>query len=164
LVSGSGNPKSNALLVGEYPGQEEQNKGYAAVGKMGSVLNQELITAGIDHTHRYITNLFQHTVDGVDKSLIKHPCVGRFTVELLKEMEGRTGVLLMGSLLSTIFIGQPVTEWSGLIIPREMTPLIPKSVGFVMVIPNPAFVFHGSHGEVRRVIQKFAKTIKDWSQ
>ena len=48
IVFGEGNPDANILIVGEAPGEEEENTGVPFVGKSGQLLNQILAFTSAD--------------------------------------------------------------------------------------------------------------------
>jgi len=55
-VFGTGNTKADIVLVGEAPGQQEDNKGVPFIGPAGQVLRKYLKEVNIDHKSIYITN------------------------------------------------------------------------------------------------------------
>lgn len=56
-VFGSGNPKSDWLLVGEGPGQHEDEQGKPFVGKAGLLLTEMLRAMGMEREDVFITNI-----------------------------------------------------------------------------------------------------------
>src|SRR5258708_1267781 len=48
IVFGDGNPESKVLIVGEAPGEEEENTGLPFVGQSGRLLNQILARTSND--------------------------------------------------------------------------------------------------------------------
>jgi len=59
-VFGEGSPKSEAVLVGEQPGDQEDLTGKPFVGPAGRLLDQALEEAGIDRKLAYVTNVVKH--------------------------------------------------------------------------------------------------------
>lgn len=57
LVMGSGNPDADILLIGEAPGQEEDEQGLPFVGASGKFLNVMFDAAGMNRDDVYITNI-----------------------------------------------------------------------------------------------------------
>ena len=51
---GAGRPRSNVMLVGEQPGDQEDRQGHPFVGPAGRVLDRALEEAGIDPERTYI--------------------------------------------------------------------------------------------------------------
>ena len=48
VVFGRGNPNSNLFVIGEGPGQQEDDKGLAFVGRAGKMLDSAFLSVGID--------------------------------------------------------------------------------------------------------------------
>lgn len=57
VVFGVGNAGSPLMVIGEGPGQNEDEKGEPFVGKAGQLLDQCLYAAGLIRKHVYITNI-----------------------------------------------------------------------------------------------------------
>jgi len=56
LVLFDGNTKSNLMIIGEAPGQEEDEQGIPFVGKAGQLLNKMLSAIQLDRKDVYVTN------------------------------------------------------------------------------------------------------------
>src|SRR5580704_13148437 len=59
-VFGEGAPKARVMLVGEQPGDKEDQAGEPFVGPAGALLDKALSEAGIDRTTTYLTNTVKH--------------------------------------------------------------------------------------------------------
>jgi uracil-DNA glycosylase len=60
VVFGGGNPQARIMLIGEAPGQQEDEQGQPFVGRAGQLLTQLLAQAGIDRQqHLYIANVLK---------------------------------------------------------------------------------------------------------
>jgi uracil-DNA glycosylase len=59
-VFGEGPAKARVIMVGEQPGDREDLEGRPFVGPAGRLLDQALITAGIDRDDVYVTNAVKH--------------------------------------------------------------------------------------------------------
>jgi DNA polymerase len=59
-VFGEGARKSEIMLVGEQPGDQEDRQGRPFVGPAGRLLREGLRTAGIDERSAYVTNVVKH--------------------------------------------------------------------------------------------------------
>ena len=59
-VFGAGSPKAAMLLVGEQPGDVEDQRGLPFVGPAGKVLQKALDEAGADRSTLYVTNAVKH--------------------------------------------------------------------------------------------------------
>lgn len=57
VVFGEGNPHARVMLVGEGPGEMEDNKGRPFVGPAGQLLDEVLLSVGITREEVYITNV-----------------------------------------------------------------------------------------------------------
>jgi uracil-DNA glycosylase len=59
-VFGEGPPHAALMLVGEQPGDREDEVGKPFVGPAGQLLDRALAEAGIDRAHTYVTNAVKH--------------------------------------------------------------------------------------------------------
>ena len=59
-VLGEGPPRTELILVGEQPGNEEDLEGRPFVGPAGRLLNRALEEAGIERLRVYVTNAVKH--------------------------------------------------------------------------------------------------------
>ena len=58
VVFGRGNPKAKILIIGEGPGQQEDEQGLAFVGRAGKMLDSAFLSVGIDtNVDCYISNI-----------------------------------------------------------------------------------------------------------
>ena len=58
VVFGRGNPNSNLFVIGEGPGQQEDEQGLAFVGRAGKMLDSAFLCVGIDtNKDCYISNI-----------------------------------------------------------------------------------------------------------
>ena len=56
-VPGAGDPRAEIMIVGEAPGQKEDQQGLPFVGAAGQLLNQLLGSIGLNRDEVYITNI-----------------------------------------------------------------------------------------------------------
>ncbi|MDR1233659.1 MAG: uracil-DNA glycosylase [Holosporales bacterium] len=56
-VFSDGTPGSDIMLIGEAPGQEEDEQGKPFVGQSGMLLNNMLMSIGVERRSAYITNV-----------------------------------------------------------------------------------------------------------
>lgn len=56
-VFADGDPKSEIMIIGEAPGQEEDEQGKPFVGQSGKLLDNMLLSVGLKRTDVYITNI-----------------------------------------------------------------------------------------------------------
>ena len=59
-VFGAGPADARVVLVGEQPGDVEDQRGEPFVGPAGRLLDKALDEAGIDRSHAYVTNAVKH--------------------------------------------------------------------------------------------------------
>jgi uracil-DNA glycosylase len=59
-VFGEGLVRSEAMFVGEQPGDREDREGHPFVGPAGRMLDKALVQAGIDRKLAYVTNAVKH--------------------------------------------------------------------------------------------------------
>jgi DNA polymerase len=59
-VFGEGSRDARVILVGEQPGDEEDQQGRPFVGPAGKLLNRALEAAGVDRSELYVTNAVKH--------------------------------------------------------------------------------------------------------
>src|SRR5690606_39368862 len=57
---GEGVPKARLLRVGETPGDREDLEGRPLVAPAGSLLDDALVSAGIERNDAYVTNVVKH--------------------------------------------------------------------------------------------------------
>lgn len=60
VVFGDGPPDSKVVMVGEQPGDEEDQKGHPFVGPSGRLLSKAMHEAGLDREKIYVTNAVKH--------------------------------------------------------------------------------------------------------
>jgi uracil-DNA glycosylase family protein len=59
-VFGAGRGTADVMLVGEQPGDQEDQQGAPFVGPAGKLLDEALEAAGIDRSRTYVTNAVKH--------------------------------------------------------------------------------------------------------
>jgi uracil-DNA glycosylase len=59
-VFGEGNPHAKVMLIGEEPGDVEDQTGHVFVGPAGKLLNKALEAAGLQRENCYLTNAVKH--------------------------------------------------------------------------------------------------------
>ena len=58
-VPANGNYSADIMLIGEAPGSNEDKKGNPFAGRAGSLLDELLISSGIERSEVYITNMLK---------------------------------------------------------------------------------------------------------
>ena len=107
LVAPEGPANADILLVADSPTIFDVREGRPWTGPGGKVLRTELRRAGINYNNCRVTNMWQH---------VKHKdCDPASHIDaVLKEMQGRKAILLMGADAVQYFTGENVSEVSGL--------------------------------------------------
>jgi probable DNA metabolism protein len=59
-VFGEGPPDARVVMVGEQPGDEEDERGRPFVGPAGRLLDEAMLEAGLDRQQVYVTNAVKH--------------------------------------------------------------------------------------------------------
>lgn len=150
LVDPIGPEDSPILLIGEFPGYYEVTAGTPFQGPVGDVLKAELTRLSVDWRRLRLTNLWGHDRSKDADELDFH--LGR----LMKETQGRKGILMMGSEVSKVFVNKNATDISGV---EVTSPLLPD-VEVLMASVNPAVSTHGTVGEFRTDLTKFIRSVK----
>lgn len=151
LVPPAGPPKAPVLIVGEFPGWNEIQRGIPFIGMAGDILKKEFAKVGIQYSACRVTNLWQHAKVKGDAEFSWH------LSQCIKEMRGRRAVLLMGSDCAGAFLEDGVLDVAGM---KVKSPLFPKDVKLVMISPNPALLIHDTVGEFRLALAKFKREIE----
>lgn len=149
LIPSYGPTSSKILIAGEFPGTQEIIRGIPFIGKTGDILKAEATRAGLNILSCRLTNLWQHAKDEENCDVEWH------IQQLVREMRGKTHILLMGSDLTYHLLGgKSVMDLTGMEVKSDM---FPKQRIFVSV--NPAFLFHGPVGELRLALGRFVESL-----
>ena len=151
LVLPCGPPKSPILLLAEFPGYWELRTKQPWSGPAGDILKKELRRVGVMFEKCRATNLWSH-----EKDLKTCEFNGHWQ-RTLQELSGRKAVLLMGSDVSTWFLGLPVSEVTSLVVQSDKLPRGTVAVAMY----NPAIAQHDKLGETRLAIEKFGEIVRD---
>lgn len=156
LINPMGNPQAPYLLVGEYPGHNENIQGLPFAFRQkerqtlsGDILKAELARVGIMLNSVLVTNLWHHQKNEKECDPALHIDA---TAKLFAD---RTHVLLMGSEVTQAFLDVKVNEVSGL---KVNVPGFRK-VRF-WVSPNPGLAYSQPVGELRLALQRFSEDIR----
>ncbi|HEY4568147.1 MAG TPA: UdgX family uracil-DNA binding protein [Kribbella sp.] len=112
VVPGEGPVRARMMLVGETPGDHEDQEGHVFVGPAGRLLDKALAEAGIDRSQVYLTNAVKHfrferqgkrrihKTPGAAHITACHPWLNR-ELEIVKP----TLVVVMGSVAARTLLG-----------------------------------------------------------
>ena len=125
IVFGDGDPQSSIMIVGEGPGQKEDEVGKPFVGDAGALLNKMLEAINIKRSNTYITNVVNYRPPNnrkPDPSEIKKYSV--FLREHIKIVDPKI-LILMGSTAMEALFGNSIKiskergNWKELIINQK---------------------------------------------
>src|SRR3989337_4398913 len=137
FVCGYGNPEAQLMLIGEAPGQHEDEQGVPFVGKSGMLLTKALACLGIDRKDIFITNSVKCRPPQNRKPTPQESKTYK-NLFLLKEIE-----IIRPKVICTL--GATALE-SLLESPTKMNAIHGKELSFngTILIPtfHPAYLFH----------------------
>lgn len=148
IIAPAGPGLAEIGLMGEFPGIEEKRQGAPFVGVTGRLLRTELARFGIPLWECKATNLWGH--DPVEKDDAEFDFHFGNVVKFLKTCKY---LLLMGSEVSHAFLGENVTDITGL---NVKCTFFPNAV-IIVPSPNPAILMHSTLGEFRFALQRFSE-------
>jgi uracil-DNA glycosylase family 4 len=140
-VIGRGNPKSSIMIVGEGPGQNEDETGIAFVGKAGQLLDKILASVQLTEADVYICNVVKCRPPGnrdPEKGEIE-ACKG-YLLEQIRMMDPKI-ILLTGkyAMLTLLGIKQGITKVRG--------QWVEKNDRYYMPIFHPAYLLRNQSRE-----------------
>ena len=122
VVFGRGNPHSKLFVIGEGPGQQEDEQGLAFVGRAGKMLDSSFLSVGIDtNKDCYISNIVKCRPPNNRKPLVNEvkECMPWLSkqIELIKPKV----IVLAGStaVQSYLNIDEPISKLRGEWIVRD---------------------------------------------
>lgn len=162
-VMAAGDRASKVLIIGEFPGDAEMERGRPFVGPAGTVLRTELIYCGVDLNELRVMNLWIHPkAVPADRSQSKQiaeqneKCLQVGYNLVLDEAKGKKAILLVGSDVVSRFTEYNVSRVAGLQVDSLF------SCKNVWAMSNPAIVFQPGKGigETRLALKKFTASLK----
>jgi len=140
-VIGRGNPKSDILIVGEGPGQNEDETGIAFVGKAGQLLDKILASVNLTENDVFICNVVKCRPPGnrdPEKSEIE-ACKG-YLLEQIRLVDPKI-ILLTGkyAMLTLLGIKQGITKVRG--------QWVEQGDRFYMPVFHPAYLLRNQSRE-----------------
>jgi len=143
-----GPANAEILLVGDAPTVYDVKDGRPWTGPAGDILQMELRKAGINYNKCRVTNMWLHAK--------AKDCAPHIDA-LLQEMDGRGAILLMGAETTTFFVGENVSDVSGLEVQGDMLP----EDTLVYALFSPAIALHDKLGEIRLGLERFKHGIDE---
>ena len=142
VVFGRGSPKAKIFIIGEGPGQQEDEQGLAFVGRAGKMLNKSFLSVGIDTNEDcYISNIVKCRPpdNRKPKSIEVDNCIPWLNsqIELIKPKV----IVLAGStaVQSYLNINQPISKIRGKWITKGNIKYMP--------IFHPSYLLRNSSNE-----------------
>ena len=142
VVFGRGSPKAKIFIIGEGPGQQEDEQGLAFVGRAGKMLNKSFLSVGIDTNEDcYISNIVKCRPPNnrKPKSIEVDNCMPWLNsqIELIKPKV----IVLAGStaVQSYLNINQPISKIRGKWITKGNVKYMP--------IFHPSYLLRNSSNE-----------------
>ena len=138
IVFSDGNEESSVMIIGEGPGQKEDELGKPFVGDAGILLNKMLAAINLDRKDIYITNVVNYRPPSNRKPEIKE--IKRYSEYLYEHVEiiNPKMIILLGSTAMEAFFG------SNLKISKERGTwkeiLIKNKTFLTMITFHPAYL------------------------
>jgi uracil-DNA glycosylase len=156
-VFGEGRKSSRLMLVGEQPGDKEDQRGRPFVGPASRELDRGIEAAGIERADAYLTNVVKHFKFEERGRRRIHQTPKRFEIEACKPwLDAELTVVkpdvlvLLGAIAAKALLGSSfkVTERRGELLDSDLAPV-------VMVTVHPSSILR-QPDEARRVAEREA--------
>ena len=148
--------QSDVLWIGEAPGEDEIKRGKPFVGPTGRLVQSELRYLGIPMYTFRMCNLWLHPPPKDKKSDQYRECFEYSLKIVMNEAKDKKLVVLVGADTVKFFTGLKVSEWNGLLVKSTLL-----SNPYILAIVQPAEAFHGSCGEMRFGLKRFAHYMEE---
>jgi uracil-DNA glycosylase len=162
-VFGEGRKSSRLMLVGEQPGDKEDQQGKPFVGPASRELDRGLEAAGIDRRDAYLTNVVKHFKFEERGRRRIHQTPKRFEIEACRpwlEEELKVvkpeALVLLGATAAKALLGSSfrVTKHRGELLDSDLAPL-------VMATVHPSSILRAPDEEARaRERESFAEDLR----
>jgi uracil-DNA glycosylase len=167
-VFGEGRLDSEVMLVGEQPGDQEDQAGAPFVGPAGKLLDRALDEAGIDRSKTYVTNAVKHfkwKARGKrrihDKPAWTEQMACRPWVEAEIALVKPRALVLMGATAAQSLLGKSfkVTQNRGVPVESDLAELVTATIHPSAVLrgENREEMFAGLVDDLRVVAETFAR-------
>jgi uracil-DNA glycosylase len=163
-VFGEGRKSSRLMLVGEQPGDKEDERGRPFVGPASRELDRGLEAAGIDRGEAYLTNVVKHFKFEERGRRRIHQTPRRFEIEACKPwLDAELTVVkpevlvLLGAIAAKALLGSSfkVTERRGELLDSDLAPV-------VMATVHPSSILRAPDEEARvRERKAFAEDLRE---
>lgn len=162
-VFGEGPPRAELLLVGEQPGDAEDEQGRPFVGPSGRLLDRCLEDAGIDRDRVYVTNVVKHfkweprgkrRIHSKPNAREIRACRPWLDAEIADVRP--SGLMLLGATAAQALLGSAfrVSQQRGELVESELAP-------FVMATVHPSALLRApDENSRRREIEAFTGDLR----
>jgi uracil-DNA glycosylase len=136
-VFGEGRKSSLVMLVGEQPGDKEDQAGEPFVGPAGRELDRGLQAAGIERADAYVTNVVKHFKFEERGRRRIHQTPKRFEIDACRpwldaelEVVKPEALILLGATAAKALLGSSfkVTQHRGELLDSELAPLVSATI------------------------------------
>jgi uracil-DNA glycosylase family protein len=161
-VFGEGTLRSEVMLVGEQPGDQEDKAGAPFVGPAGRILDRALDEAGIDRSTTYVTNAVKHfkwkargTRRIHDKPTWSEQVACRPWLEAEIALVKPRALVLLGATAAQSLLGKSfrVTQHRGELLDSDLADLVTATIHPSAVLrgDDREALFHGLVQDLRVV-------------
>jgi len=156
-VFGEGRKSSRLMLVGEQPGDREDQAGKPFVGPAGRELDRGLEAAGIARADAYLTNVVKHFKFEERGRRRIHQTPKRFEVDACRpwldaelELVKPEALIVLGATAAKALLGSSfkVTRHRGELLDSELAPLVSATI-------HPSAILR-SRGDAERATERLA--------
>ncbi|HMJ94437.1 MAG TPA: UdgX family uracil-DNA binding protein [Thermoleophilaceae bacterium] len=156
-VFGEGRKSSRVMLVGEQPGDKEDQAGEPFVGPAGRELDRGLEAAGIERGDAYVTNVVKHFKFEERGRRRIHQTPRRFEIDACMpwldaelEVVKPEALILLGATAAKALLGSSfkVTQHRGELLDSELAPLVSATI-------HPSAILR-SRGDAERAAEREA--------
>ncbi|HYP22317.1 MAG TPA: UdgX family uracil-DNA binding protein [Actinomycetota bacterium] len=136
-VFGKGLTRSQVMLVGEQPGDQEDVAGEPFVGPAGRLLDEALVAAGIDRDQAYVTNVVKHFKfeQRGKRRIHKKPNMAEITacrpwLDAEIEVVRPAALVCLGATAAQALLGRSfkVTQQRGEFVESDLAPLVTATI------------------------------------
>jgi uracil-DNA glycosylase len=136
-VFGEGRKASRVMLVGEQPGDKEDQAGEPFVGPAGRELDRGLEAAGIARAEAYVTNVVKHFKFEERGRRRIHQTPKRFEIDACRpwldaelDVVKPQALILLGATAAKALLGSSfkVTQHRGELLDSELAPLVSATI------------------------------------
>jgi uracil-DNA glycosylase family protein len=162
-VFGEGNQNAKVMLIGEEPGDVEDQTGHVFVGPAGKLLNKALEAAGIEREQCYLTNAVKHfKFEWVGKRRLHKKPRAREVTACMPWLQAEIAeikpeiIICLGATAAQALLGRAfrITQHRGEMIESDYAP-------YVMATVHPSSILRAPDSETRHLeMDRFIEDLK----